>query len=85
MKFKEFIQEAEDKNVKLALQWLKLKFGKKYNFKYKPDLNDSTKSYPVSIKGTEFVIKGKKFDTNGDGEPDTVLFKITYDHDEGEF
>ncbi len=85
MHFREIILEAEDKNVRLALQWLKLKFGKKYNFKYKPDLNDDTKRYPVSIKDNEFVIAGKKYDTNGDGEPDTVLFKIIHDNESKEF
>jgi hypothetical protein len=86
MNFKEtIIQEAENKEfdqekyVKLATKWLEVKFPKDYHgfeFKHNPNLGGELKSYHVSVDGNEFEIAGKKFDTSGDGDPDTVVFRI---------
>ena len=85
MKFIHIFLESD--YIDSALKWLKNKFGDKYNFKHSPSLNNIDKSYAVSIDGKEFTIVGKKYDTNGDGEKDTVLFKIIIDEekDQNEF
>ena len=75
------IFESED-NKELALKWLTNKFGDRYKFKYNPLLNDIQKTFSASIEDKEFTIQAKKYDTNGDGEPDTVQFKIIVDEDE---
>ena len=59
-----------------AEQWLKDKYGDKYTYKFKPKLTDPDKVIYASDGENEFGIAGKKFDTNGDGNPDTILFKI---------
>jgi hypothetical protein len=81
--FKEIIIESkefnQEKYVKLAMKWLEAKFpNEKYRFKFKhnPNLSGDLKAYHVSIDGNEFEISGKKFDTSGDGEDDTVVFRI---------
>jgi len=65
-----------DKLVPLAMQWLKAKFGDNYEFKHKQQLSEIGKTYYAAVNGEEFGISGKKYDTTGDGKPDTVLFKI---------
>ena len=70
--------------VPLAMKWLKQKFGEEFEFKHKPNLSEIGKTYFASIDGKEFGIAGKRYDTTGDGEPDTVLFKILPDEDEEE-
>jgi len=72
------------KLVPLAMKWLKSKFGDEFSFKHKQNLSEVGKTYFASIDGKEFGIAGKKFDTTGDGEADTVLFKILPDEEEEE-
>ncbi len=72
------------KLVPLAMKWLKSKFGDEFEFKHKQNLSEIGKTYYASIDGKEFGIAGKKFDTTGDGEADTVLFKILPDEEEEE-
>jgi len=88
---KTFIKEESKKTSKsfdakslvpLAMKWLKAKFGDEFIFKHKQNLTEIGKTYYASIDGKEFGIAGKKFDTDGDGDPDTVLFKILPDEEE---
>jgi len=68
--------------VPLAMKWLKKKFGDEFEFKHKANLSEIGKTYYASIDGKEFGIAGKKYDTTGDGDADTVLFKILPDEEE---
>ncbi len=77
MKFKDYLLEQQEEYLSSALKWLKLKFKDKYKFKHQPNLEDYDKSYNCSIDDKEFTIRGRKYDTDGDGTPDTVLFKIS--------
>ena len=78
MSFKHYINEEfnQEEFVKAAAEWLKGKFGDSYEFIHKPNLNDPDKTYYASIYGKHFGITGKRFDTNGDGNVDTILYKI---------
>ena len=81
-----FLVEAFDqtKYVSAAEKWLKAKFKDKYEFVHKANLADPTKTYYVSVDGKHFGISGKKFDTTGDDELDTICYKIIPDEDEPE-
>ena len=62
--------------VKDAEEWLKDKFGDKFTFKHVENLSAIGKTYHASINDKEFMISGKSFDTTGDNEIDTVLYRI---------
>jgi len=77
--FVESLTEEFDQEplVPLAMEWLEKKFqGKKYKFIHRPRLDNTTKTYSVSIKDNHFEIAGRIMDTNSNGIEDTVLFKI---------
>jgi len=85
MKFKNYLTEVafdQSKYVASAEKWLKGKFKDQYEFVHKPLLSDSDKTYYVSVDGKHFGIAGKKFDTTGDDELDTICYKIIADEDE---
>ena len=84
MKFKDYLsEEFEQKDLKASAEkWLKQKFGDEYEFVHKPNLTDGDKTYHCSIDGKQFSISGRKYDTDGDGSPDTVGYKIINSEEE---
>ena len=59
-----------------ALKWLKAKWTDSYDFIHKPNLTDGDKTFHVSQDGEQFSIVGRRYDSNGDGEKNSVAFKI---------
>ena len=80
MRFKTFLESFDQTPlVPLAMKWMKNKWPEdkfNYTFKHNPKLSNPSKSFYVSVDGKEFEIAGKLFDTSGDGEKDTVVFRI---------
>jgi len=86
MSFKEFFKQPiteefdQTQFVELAKKWLLTKFPKEeygYEFEHNPRLEvPDMKQYNAYIDGKAFLIIGKAFDTNSNGEKDTVIFKI---------
>ena len=73
--------EAQNNLEDAAIAWLEAKFNRsgeavKYKFVFRPNLQVFSKEYQASHNGQEFTIQGTRFDTIGDGQPDTVAFKI---------
>jgi hypothetical protein len=85
-----FVEESkfdQTPYVKKAMKWLEAKWPKEkfnFTFKHNPKLTGDLKRYYASIDGVEFEIAGKAFDTTGDDEPDTVVFKINPVEDDDE-
>ena len=93
MKFKNYklLTEAEEFNtekaVKDALGWLKNKYDDKYQYKHieKMDMNgQKTKTYDIIVGSNTYILDLKKFDSNGDGDLDTVGFMVRPATIEGE-
>lgn len=80
--YRSFLAESEiqDKSVQDALSWLKNKYGEDlYTFKNIPgmDMNGSvTKSYDITVGEETYKLHLRKFDTNNDGDMDTVGFDV---------
>lgn len=77
-----------DKAVKDALHWMENKYGKElYTFKHVEGMNmngSKTKSYDINVGENTYKLNLRKFDSNGDGEMDTVGFDVQPDHNEPE-
>ena len=66
------------KYKKHAEQWLEQKFNKEekqFKFKHKQDMDETDKTYDVSINNVEFRIAGKEHETPED-DLNTVVYKI---------
>jgi len=74
--------------VKDALQWLDGKYGKElYTFKDIEGMEmsgDKIKTYDINVGEKTYKLNLRKFDSNGDGELDTVGFDIMPDVEEQE-
>ncbi len=66
----------QEEHVKDAEEWLEDRFGDQFTFKHTPNLSEIGKTYHASINDKEFMISGKSFDTTGDNQIDTVLYRI---------
>lgn len=96
MNFKNYklVTEAEEFNLAKAVKdaegWLKGKYEDKFNFKHieNMDMNgEKTKSYDIIVGTNTYILDLKKFDSNGDGEQDTIGFLVrpsTIDNEEDE-
>jgi len=66
--------------VKDALQWLEGKYGKDlYTFKNIPGVKrdgEKTKTYDIVVGKNPYELFLKLFDTNGDGNLDTLVFDV---------
>jgi hypothetical protein len=82
MNFREYIKEEFDQTVavKDALTWLKNKYGADtFTFKHIENMvanGSKTKSYDITIGDNVYLLNLRKFDSNGDGTPDTVGFDV---------
>lgn len=85
MNFKNYklLKEEEEINkegIKDALVWLKNKYGEElYTFKNMPNMKmDGTKikTYDINVGEETYQLNLRKFDSNGDGEMDTVGFDV---------
>jgi len=86
MTFKQFnktlILEEFDlaKAVKEATQWMENKYGKDlYTFKHIEDMDMNgakVKSYDITVAENTYKLNLRKFDSNGDGDMDTVGFDV---------
>ena len=85
MNFKNYklLKEADETSqaaVKDALAWLNKKYGEElYTFKNMPNMKmDGTKikTYDINVGEETYALNLRKFDSNGDGELDTVGFDV---------
>jgi len=85
MKFKNYklLNEAEEFNtakaVKDAEGWLKNKYADKFNFKHIENMGGdgvNVKSYDIIVGSNAYKLNLRKFDSNGDGDADTVGFEV---------
>lgn len=83
MGFKNYKLLHEDfdmtKAVKDATGWLKGKYEDKYNFKHIENMSGdgvNIKSYDIVVGSNAYKLDLRKFDSNGDGDADTVGFSV---------
>jgi len=73
-------EEADAQSQKDALQWLHNKYGEElYTFKYVDNLSmegEKTKTYDIAVGENEYILDLKKFDSNNDGDADTVAYNV---------
>jgi hypothetical protein len=81
--FKKYLSEAiefnEEQAVKDALKWMKNKYDDLYDFMHIPgmDMNgENTKTYDIVVDGRTYILKLKKFDSNGDGKKNALGFDV---------
>jgi len=78
----------EAKAVKDALQWMENKYGSDmYKFKNIENMKmdgEKTKSYDITVGENTYTLNLKKFDSNGDGNLDTLGFDVLPDAEEEE-
>lgn len=86
MNFKNYklVTEAEEFNLAKAVKdaegWLKGKYEDKFNFKHIENMSGdgvNVKSYDIVVGSNAYKLNLRKFDSNGDGETDTVGFQVT--------
>jgi len=83
MKFRDYLI-AEDfdqtKAVKDALEWMTKKYGKdRFAFRHIEGMQvrgANTKTYDITINDDVYMLNLRKFDSNGDGNSDTIGFDI---------
>lgn len=70
----------KEKAVKDALQWMKNKYGEDlYTFKHIENLDmngTKVKTYDINVGEESYKLNLRKFDSNGDGESDTLGFDV---------
>lgn len=84
MNFREYINEKDTKDtsspaIKDALKWLKNKYGDRFTFKHIDGMVASganTRSYDITINDNVYQLNLRKFDSNGDGQSDTIGFDV---------
>jgi len=68
------------KAVKDATQWMENKYGAElYTFKHIEDMDmngSKVKSYDITVGEDTYKLNLRKFDSNGDGDSDTVGFDV---------
>jgi predicted RNA-binding protein with TRAM domain len=82
--FKKYLNEVAEFNDKQAIKdsekWLNNKYGKDlYTFKNIPGMKmegEKTKVYDIVVDGKTYQLNLKKFDSNGDGNLDTLGFDV---------
>ena len=81
--FKKYLKEAEEfdekKAVQDALKWMKNKYDDLYDFKHIPGMSmegQHTKQYDIVVDGRTYILKLKKFDSNGDGKKNAIGFDV---------
>jgi hypothetical protein len=81
--FKKYLIEAtefnEEQAIKDALKWMKNKYDDLYDFKNIPgmDMNgENTKTYDIVVDGRTYILRLKKFDSNGDGKKNALGFDV---------
>ena len=89
MTFKQYtksqINEEFDLNkaVKDATLWMENKYGKDmYTFKHIENMDmagQKVKSYDITVGENTYKLNLKKFDSNGDGDSDTIGFDVLSD------
>ncbi len=80
----EFNTETAKKD---ALKWLANKYGELFTFKHIEKMEmggDNTKTYDIVVGENTYKLNLRKFDSNGDGDMDTVGFDIEPDAEEVE-
>ena len=77
-----------DKAVKNATQWMENKYGADlYKFKHIEDMEmqgEKIKSYNITVGEDTYLLNLRKFDSNGDGDLDTIGFDVKTDAEEKE-
>ena len=81
MNFREYITEEFDqsKAVKDALVWLKSKYQDKFTFKHIEGMTgggENAREYDINVGDNVYHLSLKKFDSNGDGQGDTIGFNV---------
>ena len=68
------------KAIKDATQWMENKYGKDlYTFKNIENMDmasEKTKSYDITVGEETYKLNLRKFDSNGDGDSDTIGFDV---------
>ena len=78
-KSKDDIPEENKQAVEDATKWMTNKYQDKYEFKYVPNMivaGEKYKSYDISVGDNMYKLNLRKFDSNGDGEGDTLAFDV---------